>query len=92
MSEPRKFQIGDKVTFMRVTASGIRMSFSERKATITKIQENGIAIVKLANGHREVLEVESLRHARERNQVTEIFEAISGKRFSDPAPPPAQES
>ena len=66
------FEVGDKVSYVKVSSSGNNYRYSAREGVITEI--NGqVAHVKLRNGHTSTLALSKLTPAGQPNALTRML-------------------
>lgn len=69
-------KVGDKVKWMKSSASGRSMSFRQMEGTITQIGQVA-AEVRMKNGRKTHVLRANLRLDSEPGQVTELFKALA---------------
>ncbi len=76
--QKKKFEAGDKVTWMNSSSRGSSISLSAKEGTIRKMDGDVATISCRGNNRRQVMHTCHLTHESEKNQVTRIFEAMAG--------------
>ena len=75
-SETRRFKVGDAVSWMNVKSIGRGIQLSRREGKIIEVLGT-CARIKTRNGRVIVERLTDLRFAREKGQVTEVFEEMA---------------